>query len=161
MPNKVTPSMCPKQFVVFAQLIGGLGPVPFYFDVRFPQTGELVHTTNVQLLNFPHRDKLVQQVYAMKNCPFPQPGIYLVELYCVGQWVADTGLALLVGVFPMKKRPSNPLHQPETKFIGEVQKFSGTVFSPDDPRLEPRVRRGRPGNSNRLSGKKPRKRKET
>ena len=39
----------------------------------------------------------------------------------------------------------NPLHQPQTEFIGELQEFEGEALNPNDPRLEPRVRRGRPG----------------
>lgn len=84
-----------RQFVIFAQLIGGLGQIPFYFDVTFPQTGQLVHTTNTNVLNFPRRDKLIQLVYTLHGCRFPAPGGYLVELFCDGQWVADTTLDLL------------------------------------------------------------------
>jgi hypothetical protein len=36
------------------------------------------------------------------------------------------------------------MHQPETEFIGELQEFTGTFISPDDPSLEPRERKGRP-----------------
>jgi hypothetical protein len=84
-----------QHFVIFAQLIGGLGPIPFYFDVRFPQTGQLVHTTNTHVVNIPRRDKLIQLAFTMQGCLFPTPGVYLVELYCDGQWVADTSLELL------------------------------------------------------------------
>ena len=97
--NSIRPKKYPhvqKHFVIFAQLISGLGPVPFYFDVRFAPTGQLVHTTNSHKLNFPHRHKLVQLAYTMQNCRFPQAGIYLVELFCGGQWVADTTLDLLL-----------------------------------------------------------------
>ncbi len=60
----------------------------------------------------------------------------------------------------MNKEHSKPRHQTETKFIGELQEFSGPALSPDDPRLEPRVRRGRPGDSKGASEeKKNRKRK--
>jgi uncharacterized protein DUF6941 len=83
-----------RQFVIFAQLIGGLGQIPFYFDVTFPQTGQLVHTTNTHGVSFPRRDKLIQLAYTMQGCLFPTPGVYLVELFCDGQWVADTSLEL-------------------------------------------------------------------
>jgi hypothetical protein len=45
----------------------------------------------------------------------------------------------------MTKNPTtaNPLHQPETEFRGEIQVFSGPALAPDDPKLEPRVRKGR------------------
>ena len=39
---------------------------------------------------------------------------------------------------------ANPRHQPETEFHGELQEFSGPALDPNDPSLEPRVRKGRP-----------------
>jgi hypothetical protein len=81
--------------VVFAQLTSGLGQVPFYIDVRSMADGALVHSTVPRLLQFPHRDKLVQLACTIQGCLFPQPGRYLVELFCNGQWVADTSIELL------------------------------------------------------------------
>src|ERR1700690_1468556 len=57
-----------QHFVIFAQLIGGLGPISFYFDVSFSQTGQLVHTTNTHIVNFSRRDKLIQLAYTMQGC---------------------------------------------------------------------------------------------
>ena len=97
--NAITPPRYPyvhPQFVAFAQLCDGLGRVPFYFDVRLASTGELVHTTlPPRFLNFAHRDQVVQLSFTVYDCPFAQPGIYLVELFCDAQWVADTKLELL------------------------------------------------------------------
>jgi hypothetical protein len=84
-----------QRFVMFAQLVGGLGTIPFYFDIRHAATDQLVHSTTTQALRFPHRRKLVQLAYTMTACPFPQQGIYVIELFCDGQWVADTTLELL------------------------------------------------------------------
>lgn len=39
-----------KHFVIYAQLISGLGQVPFYFDVRFARTGQLIRTTHSHVL---------------------------------------------------------------------------------------------------------------
>ena len=95
--NAIRPPQYPHRqgFVIFAQLLGGLGQVPFYFDIRFAADNSLVHSTKAQLLYFPSRDTVVQMAYTTGGCPFPQPGIYLVELFCNGQWVADTPLDLL------------------------------------------------------------------
>ena len=82
-------------FVIFAQLLGGLGQVPFYFDIRYAADGTPVHSTKARLMYFPNRDTIVQMAYTMQDCPFPQPGIYLIELFCNGQWVGDTTLKLL------------------------------------------------------------------
>jgi hypothetical protein len=96
--NAIRPTHYPHvqaHFVVFAQLHSGLGQVPFYIDVRMATTGQLVGTSNTHFLNFPRRDYVVQLAYTMQKCRFPQPGVYLVELFCGGQWVADTALELL------------------------------------------------------------------
>ena len=37
-----------------------------------------------------------------------------------------------------------PKRLPETEFDGEIFVFSGPLLSPDDPTLEPRVRKARP-----------------
>src|SRR5262245_10442258 len=96
--NSIRPQRYPhvqQQFVIFAQLAGGLGQVPFYFDVRFAPTDQLVHTTTTQTLQFARRDSVVQLAYTIQGCRFAQSGVYLVELFCDGQWIADTSLELL------------------------------------------------------------------
>ena len=96
--NSIRPPSYPhvqKHFVIFAQLIGGLGQVPFYFDITSSQAGKLVHTTQTRVLNFPRRDRLVQLAFTVQGCLFPAAGVYLVELFCDSQWIADTTLDLL------------------------------------------------------------------
>src|SRR5262249_34353294 len=83
-----------KDFVVFAQLTNGLGQVPFYIDIRFAPTNQLIYTSNVHQAQFPKRDMTVQLAYTVPSCKFPRPGLYLVELFCNNQWVADTTLLL-------------------------------------------------------------------
>jgi hypothetical protein len=51
----------------------------------------------------------------------------------------------------MTPSSANPRHQPETEFTGDVQVFCGPALSPDDPRLEPRERKGRPNDAGHLS----------
>jgi hypothetical protein len=85
---------------MFAQLTAGLGRLPFYFDVRFAPTDEIVYTTGKQFLQFPHRRKVVQLAFTVRNAPFPRPGRYVVESFCNEQWVADTTLELFQGPNP-------------------------------------------------------------
>jgi hypothetical protein len=79
-----------KQFVVFARLLQGLGQVSFYVDIRYASTQQLTHVSSTHMLVFPDRDTVVEMALTLKGVRFPQPGIYLVELFCDGQWVADT-----------------------------------------------------------------------
>ena len=94
----IRPSKYPyihSQFIVYARLNQGLGKVPFYIEVRLAASQQLVHVTKTNQLYFPDRDKLVEMVMTMKDVSFPKPGLYLVELHCDAQWVADTTLELL------------------------------------------------------------------
>jgi len=47
----------------------------------------------------------------------------------------------------MNPAASYPKRQKETEWDGDVQFFSGPALAPDDPSLEPRVRKGRPKQS--------------
>lgn len=96
--NSVRPEVYPyvlERFVVFAQLSGGLGRIPFHIDVRYPKTGELVHQTDTRMLIFERRSQVIQMSCTISDCLFSQPGVYLIELHCNGVWVADTILELL------------------------------------------------------------------
>jgi hypothetical protein len=90
--NGIHPASYPhfqNQLVVFARLHQGLGQVTFYVDVRFAPTQRLIHLSSTHMLVFPDRDTVVEMALTLKGVRFPQPGIYLVELFCDASWVAD------------------------------------------------------------------------
>jgi hypothetical protein len=96
--NSIRPEQYPyvhEKLVVFAQLSSGLGQVPFSVDVRYARTGELMHKAKTRMLKFERRSQVIQVSRTINDCPFPQPGVYLIELLCNGVWVADTNLELL------------------------------------------------------------------
>jgi hypothetical protein len=98
--NAIRPSGYPHtqgRFCVFAQLVGGLGEVPFHVDVLFRPRNELVWTTEARRLRFPDREVVVQLALEIQGCPFPEPGPYLLELYCDDTCAADVPLRLLGG----------------------------------------------------------------
>src|SRR5438132_1898070 len=64
------------RFCVFAQLINGLGNVPFFVDIRFAATDELVWTTETRELSFPNRNTVVQMALLMEGCRFDRSGLY-------------------------------------------------------------------------------------
>jgi hypothetical protein len=82
------------RFCVFAQLINGLGRVPFFIDIRDAAHDQLIYTTQINHLSFPDRNTVVQLALSIEHCLFPQSGMYLVELYCDNTWVCDTSLHL-------------------------------------------------------------------
>ena len=98
--NVISPSEYPytlNSFTCFAQLVGGLGEVPFHIDVRRASDGQLVHNTYVRTIHFPDRVTQMQLVMHIEGCVFEVPGIYLVELYCDNTWVADVAVRLREG----------------------------------------------------------------
>jgi hypothetical protein len=50
--------------------------------------------SNTHTLLFPDRHTVIEMALTLKGVRFPQPGIYLVELFCDAQWVADTTILL-------------------------------------------------------------------
>jgi hypothetical protein len=77
---------------VFAQLIDGLGAFAAHVEIVNADTGELIYRTAERTLSFPSRTRLVYANFRILDCSFPQPGIYLVELYCGDQFVDDRQL---------------------------------------------------------------------
>lgn len=82
------------QFCIFAQLINGSGEVPFFVDIRFAETDELIWTTEVRQLQFPDRNTVVQLALSIEGCRFEQSGLYVLELFCDNIWVCDTQILL-------------------------------------------------------------------
>lgn len=82
------------QFCVFAQLVNGLGELPFFIDARFAETDELVWTTEGRKLTFPNRTTVVQLALTIEGCRFERPGLYLLELFCDNTWACDTQVLL-------------------------------------------------------------------
>jgi len=95
--NAIRPQEYPftrGRFCVFAQLVNGLGEVPFHVDVRWAPMDALVHTTTTHILSFPNRMSVVQMALSIEGIQFAQPGVYTVELFCDNVWVCDTTLSL-------------------------------------------------------------------
>ncbi|WP_157369426.1 DUF6941 family protein [Zavarzinella formosa] len=83
-----------ERFCVYAQLTDSLGDVPFFFDIRFLETDELIWTTETRILKFPDRMMIVHLACSIEGCRFEKPGLYVVELFCDNQWVCDTRVML-------------------------------------------------------------------
>lgn len=95
--NAIRPAIYPfrkPRFVVFAQLTGGLGDVPFFIDIRREGADQGIHTTPVRVTRFPDRMALLQLAITIEGVRFPEPGVYVVDLFCHNTWVCDTTVVL-------------------------------------------------------------------
>jgi hypothetical protein len=96
--NAIRPKAYPHtqgRLCVFAQLINGLGHIPFTIDIRDAASDQIIHTTQTHELFFPNRVTVVQLALVIEQCAFTKAGMYFVELFCNNIWVCDTTLLLL------------------------------------------------------------------
>jgi hypothetical protein len=98
--HDIRPAVYPhvhKQFCVFAQLVGGVGDIQVFVDIRRDPLGanQLVRTTETKTVRFLSPDKIVQFALAIEGCRFDEKGLYVVELFCENESVADVSLWLL------------------------------------------------------------------
>ena len=81
---------------VFAQLIGGIGEVSLRLEVVSAENEAIIYTSPEQPVRFPDRRTTMSACFRILECPFPRPGVYLVELYAQGVFLDDRALHLLV-----------------------------------------------------------------
>ena len=72
---------CQERFCVFAQLGEGLGQMGYWIDVREEASNQLIRTSHIYQIDFPHRDFVHQISISIDGCVFPRPGRYLLEAY--------------------------------------------------------------------------------
>jgi hypothetical protein len=80
---------------VVAQFTDGLGDVELHFEVVEATTNTIAFTSPNQVLRFSRRQQTVYACLRLTQCPFPRPGVYVVELYCQGTFLDDRQLHLL------------------------------------------------------------------
>jgi len=85
-----------RQLCVFTQLIGGIGEVSLRLEVVSARDETIVYTSAEQRVRFPDRHTTMSACFRILECPFPRPGVYLVELYAQGVFLDDRALHLLV-----------------------------------------------------------------
>jgi hypothetical protein len=82
------------QLCVFAQFAGGLGVGPVEVRAVDAATGDEVFASRVHQVTFGGGHSVLTVLIRMLDCPFPQPGIYLVQLHCLGTFVDDRRLTV-------------------------------------------------------------------
>jgi hypothetical protein len=98
--NALRPTSYPhtqRSFRVFAQLGNGMGDVRVHFDISRASDGRLIHASDVQMVRFARRSLVFQVSMEFLGIQFPEPGVYLVGLFCDNTWVADVTMELLEG----------------------------------------------------------------
>lgn len=79
---------------IFVHLVDGYGTGVFRVLARDAENDEVVFGSPERRLTVNDRLQPVRLVFRLRNCPFPREGIYLIELYCDKQWLADYRIIL-------------------------------------------------------------------
>ena len=85
----------PRQLCVFTQLVGGLEEASVHVEIADTRSAALVYAWPEQRVRFPGRRTTVSTCFRIRNCVFPQPGVYVVELYANRVFLDDRILHLL------------------------------------------------------------------
>ncbi len=80
---------------VFAWLRDGLGQMNARVDVVQASTGDVIRRTNDYPLHFPAKRVNLFFRLDVEQCVFPEPGEYLVELFCRDEFVDDQVIQLI------------------------------------------------------------------
>jgi hypothetical protein len=94
--NALRPAVYPyvhPHLVVFAQLTGGIGDVPFFCEIRRARDNDLVRVTGTNLARSPNQTIVYQLALTLESVEFHEPGV-VVSLFCHNTWVCDTALTL-------------------------------------------------------------------
>jgi hypothetical protein len=82
------------QLCVFLELTDVEGEAPGYIMVRQADSDWVVFQSEEHRIQFQDRLQVKWALFRITDCPFPDPGIYLVEFYLDGRWVVDYRLNL-------------------------------------------------------------------
>lgn len=85
------------EFCVVVQLADGTGNVPTVVRIVEADSQAEIFRTTDHVIRFPNRHTSVRAVFRLRNCVFPRPGLYWVELLCHGQFMTDQVLHLMNG----------------------------------------------------------------
>jgi hypothetical protein len=84
------PELC-----VFLQLTDAEGQIHGRVVACQADSGEIAFSSKDHLIHFRDRLQVKWVLFRIKDCPFPEPGLYWKEFHCGGRWLADQTVTLL------------------------------------------------------------------
>jgi hypothetical protein len=84
-----------QEFSVFLQLTDADGEAVGQVVARKANSGRIVFTSPSHRLEFLDRLQVKWVRFRIRDCPFPEPGLYWIQFYCDQQLLAEQRLFLL------------------------------------------------------------------
>ena len=85
---------CFPKLCVFLQLSDAQGTASGRILGRSAASGSVVFASNDHPIHFRDRLQVKWVVFRLQDCYFPEPGVYWIEFYCDGRWIADQTVQL-------------------------------------------------------------------
>jgi hypothetical protein len=82
---------------VYLQVSGHAGQVPCRIEITRTETDEVIYRTAPREISFEGPMSVVPVVFRLRNCGFPAPGVYYVQIYCESKLIGERPLHLVLG----------------------------------------------------------------
>jgi len=79
------------EFSVFLQLTDAEGDATGRITARKADSDRLVFASQAQPIQFVDRLQVKWVRFRLRDCPFPEPGLYWIQFYCAGELLASNG----------------------------------------------------------------------
>lgn len=94
-PADTEPPYVLAKLCVFATLSGVIRDYELQVVVVNAQSREVAFTSPVRMLRIRDRNHVMNVVFRLVNCRFPEAGVYVVELHCDGEFMDDRLLTVI------------------------------------------------------------------
>jgi hypothetical protein len=92
-PSEPYPHLHPE-FCVFLQLSDAVGTVTAVVNIVEAASEDILFQTAKFSLKFAHRLGVMRALFRIRNCSFPEPGVYWIEVFCNDRFLVDCRLQL-------------------------------------------------------------------
>jgi hypothetical protein len=79
---------------VYLQMSGYRGQASCHVEINRPETDETLYESSVRRVSFEGPLTVVPVLFRFRNCSFPAPGVYYVQLFCASKLLGERPLLL-------------------------------------------------------------------
>ena len=87
------PALCPRLYV-FLHLSGHQGETSCHIEIDRTETNEVIYETASKTIKFRGPGAVVPVYFRVRNCVFPAPGVYYVQIFNDGKLIGERPLYL-------------------------------------------------------------------
>jgi len=82
---------------VYLEMSGHEGEVSCRIEINRTETDDVLYRTSPRAISFEGPATIVPVVFRLRNCGFPAPGVYYVQMFCDTKLIGERPLQLVEG----------------------------------------------------------------